>query len=184
MNYSWFQVHWRLAYHRGESRIIISLLSWQKQWWGYGVIMCMGVIHLYLYMTIIQMEQENQQLRTSAHSATIAFQAPCMNSHSHMPSTLPPSTFLTPTWPEWWATSKDQTPTSASPACPFGLATKPCLLFGQIYALIAQVRQECPCPLLLKAPGAYAIAGLSPHKICLVHAVSEEAEPRHGKLIG
>lgn len=49
-------------------------------------LLCLWGTHT--YMTIIQLEQDNQCLRASNSSATIAFQVPRTNGPSHTPSSL------------------------------------------------------------------------------------------------
>lgn len=78
---------------------------------------------------------------------------------------------------------KGSTPSFRLPRLSIGLVTKPRLFFSQIYSSITQYRQECPRLLLLKAPGAYTIAGLSPLKIHLVRALGEEAEPTQARKV-
>ncbi|QPK66955.1 hypothetical protein CNBG_10049 [Cryptococcus deuterogattii R265] len=128
-----------------------------------------------------ELEQEDQRLQTSASSATITFQVPRTNDPSHTPSSLPPP------FQHQHGQSDGQpqriNPSFRLPRLSIGLAAKPRLFFSQIYSSITQYRQECPRLLLLKAPGAYTIAGLTPPKIHLVRALGEEAEPTQARKV-
>lgn len=90
----WLFLFWRIIHSpmsaEDYNRCIVEVnqgdhisLALDKQVLG---LLCLWGTHT--YMTIIQLEQDNQCLRASNSSATIAFQVPRTNGPSHTPSSL------------------------------------------------------------------------------------------------